>query len=146
MMVLRVHQAFSCQARHRVGHSGSLGSLTMQPFAASPLAELDRLIATAQRASPLDRVTVVVPTSWARVHLRRALGTERPLCNVVFRPIDDLVAELARPQLDNGRRVATVPIVRESLRQVLLDPAGSRRTTLAHSPRAVAELATVLRS
>jgi ATP-dependent helicase/nuclease subunit B len=117
----------------------------MKPFAASPLGELVRLIAAAQQPSPLNRVTVVVPTSWARVHLRRALGTERGLCNVVFRPIDDLVSELARPQLETGR-AATVPIVRESLRQVLLDSAGGRRTALANSPRAVAELATVLRS
>src|ERR1700689_483166 len=92
--------------------------------------ELERLIERAQSSGPLDRVTVLVPTRPAGVHLRRALGTARGLCNVVF--------ELARPELAQGTRPAVVPIVREALRQVLL-AGDATRTPLAHSPRAVSE-------
>jgi ATP-dependent helicase/nuclease subunit B len=106
------------------------------------LAELEHLIGRA--ASPFDRTTVLVATQAAGVHLRRGLGTARGLCNVVFRTLDDLVTELARPALSAGIRPAGAPVVREALRQVLLaDRSG--RARLAHSPRAVAELAGVLR-
>ena len=105
--------------------------------------ELERLIEYAQSSGPFDRVTVLVPTRAAGVHLRRALGTARGLCNVVFRTLDDLISELARPELPPGTRSAGAPIVREALRQVLL-AGDATRMQLAHSPRAVSELATVL--
>jgi ATP-dependent helicase/nuclease subunit B len=107
------------------------------------LDELDRLLAEAQSTSPLDRVTVVVPTRAAGVHLRRGLGTVRGLSNVVFRTLTDLVGELGRPELAPGLRAAGPPVIREAVRQVLLaEPSG--HPGLAHSPRAIAELAGVL--
>jgi ATP-dependent helicase/nuclease subunit B len=106
------------------------------------LRELDALIRRAQE-SPLDRVTVLVATRAAGVHLRRGLGTVRGLCNVVFRTLEDLVTELARTVLAPGRRVANVRVQREALRQVLLAERADR-SALAHSPRAIAELTGVL--
>lgn len=116
----------------------------MDHATASQFGELERLIDAGQAASPLDRVTVVVPGRAAGVHLRRGLGTTRGLCNVVFRTLDDLVSELARPEQRSGVREASASVVREALRQVLLAER-SGRSALAHSPRAVAELAGVLR-
>jgi RecB family exonuclease len=108
------------------------------------LGQLDALIKRAQSASPLDRVTVLVATRAGGVHLRRGLGTARGLCNVVFRTLDDLVSELGRSALTPGLRAANASVLREALRQVLLAET-SGRGAMAHSPRAVAELAGVLR-
>jgi len=115
----------------------------MDRATASQYGDLERLIDGGQAASPLDRVTVAVPGRATGVHLRRALGTTRGLCNVVFRTMHDLVSELARPALPGGVREASASVVREALRQVLLAER-SGRSALAHSPRAVAELAGVL--
>jgi hypothetical protein len=61
-----------------------------------PLETLCDAITGAQSDDPFAQVTVVVPSSFARVQLRRAVGGRQGICNVAFRTWAELVNDLAK--------------------------------------------------
>ncbi|HXR54134.1 MAG TPA: hypothetical protein VN793_03710, partial [Acidimicrobiales bacterium] len=73
-------------------------------------------IARWQADDPFSPVTVVVPSPFARVQLRRAVGAWRGICNVEFRTWGELTTELGRSGTGPSGRVATPRVVNEALR------------------------------
>jgi RecB family exonuclease len=110
-----------------------------------PLETLCDAITGAQSDDPFAQVTVVVPSSFARVQLRRAVGGRQGICNVAFRTWAELVNDLARAEVgaEAVLRVPSPRMVNESLRQVLL-ATRSPFASFARSPIARAELTTLL--
>ncbi|MGH9007462.1 MAG: PD-(D/E)XK nuclease family protein [Acidimicrobiales bacterium] len=100
-------------------------------------------IALAQADDPFAPVIVVVPSPYARVHLRREVGARIGLCNVGFRTWGELTTDLARAATPDQIRVASTRAVDEALRQVLMAEHSSFEL-LARSPTARSELARLL--
>ena len=100
-------------------------------------------IARWQADDPFSPVTVVVPSPFARVQLRRAIGATRGICNVGFRTWGELTTELGRSGTGPSGRVATPRVVNEALRQVLMSTS-SPFDSFVRSPLALAELVGVL--
>ena len=106
-----------------------------------PLGQLSAAIAGGSAGDPFAPVTVVVPSPFARVQLRRAAGARRGLCNVLFRTWGEVVSDLARPLA--GGRPPTARTVNEALRQTLLETPSPFRS-FAESPIARSELVGLL--
>jgi ATP-dependent helicase/nuclease subunit B len=107
---------------------------------------MDRLresVALSQAEDPFALVTVVVPSPFVRVQLRRALAARRGICNVRLRIWSELTAELGRSGAEPSGRVPTPRMVNEALRQVLISTS-SPFDSFARSPLARTELASVL--
>jgi len=104
-----------------------------------PLDRLTAVLEGAQSDDPFARVTVVVPSPFARVQLRRAIGARRATCNVDFRTWGELTADLARGDSGPTERVPTPRQVNEALRQVLL-ATPSAFSAFARSPEARTEM------
>ncbi len=85
-----------------------------------PVVALADAIAQAQAKDPFAPVTVVVPSPYARVQLRRAVGATRGICNVAFRTWGELVGDLARSAAGTEVRLPARPVLDEALRKVLL--------------------------
>ena len=114
------------------------------PSPAEPqLHRLGELIARWQADDPFAPVTVVVPSPFARVQLRRAIGERQGICNVGFRTWSELTTELARSSTGPVGRVPTPRMVNEALRQVLMS-APSPFGSFARSPLARSELVGLL--
>ena len=96
-------------------------------------------IAAAQLDDPFAPVTVVVPSPYVRVQLRREVGLRRGLCNVSFRTWGEVTSDLARSGSDLTLRIPSPRTVNESLRQVLRMAPGPFES-FARSPVARAEL------
>jgi ATP-dependent helicase/nuclease subunit B len=127
------------------GHTGSIASphVANQAESVAPIDRLCAAIAQAQVDDPFAPVTVVVPSPYVRVQLRREVGARTGLCNVGFRTWGELTTDLARDATPDQIRVASRRAVDEALRQVLL--AGpSAFELLARSPTARSELAQLL--
>ncbi len=102
------------------------------------LQELGEAIELGQRDDPFAPVTVIVPSPYARVQLRREVGLRRGVCNVSFRTWTEALADLAR-LAGPAVRLPTPRMVNEALRQVLV----ARPTpfsSFARSPVARTEL------
>jgi hypothetical protein len=111
--------------------------------AADPVDRLCESVALGQADDPLAPITVVVPSPFARVQLRRAVGGRQGICNVGFRTWPELTNELGRAAAGPSGRVPTPRMVNEALRQVL-SSTSSPLDSFARSPLARAELASVL--
>jgi len=84
--------------------------------------KFDRLIdaiGSVQRADPFAPVTVIVPSPYSRVQLRREVGRRRSFCNVAFRTWGEITADLARLEAGTALRVPSRATLHEALRQVL---------------------------
>jgi ATP-dependent helicase/nuclease subunit B len=105
--------------------------------------KFDRLVEAidvAKQADLFAPVTVIVPSPYARVQLRRELGLRRSFCNVLFRTWGEVVADLARLEAGTALRTPSRAILHEALRQVLQD--GPRElAAVAATPAGPAPLA-----
>ncbi len=104
-----------------------------------PIDRLGDAIAEAQSSDPFAPVTVIVPSPYARVQLRRAIGEERGLCNVAFRTWGELIGDLGRAAGGPGLKVPNRRLVDETIRSVLRSDR-SPFESLARSPMARAQL------
>jgi len=116
-----------------------LGAVPDSPNVRTSLNFLCEAIAAGQLDDPFAPVTVVVPSPYVRVQLRREVGLRRGLCNVSFRTWGEVTSDLARSGSDLTMRIPSPRTVNESLRQVLRVRPGPFES-FARSPVARAEL------
>jgi len=93
-------------------------------YGAPAVEALAARVAIAKRGSPLDPVTVVVPSNYAGVAARRALARRDGVIGVTFVTIYRLAELLAGPTLaESGRLPVSSPVVASAVRAALaLEP------------------------
>jgi hypothetical protein len=102
-------------------------------------------IADAQRDDPLAAVTVVVPSNYAGLSLRRALGRRGGFLNVHFAVLSHLAELFGAPALaPSGRRPLAGPLRAEAVHAALLTDPGPFATVADH-PSTAARLASTFR-
>jgi ATP-dependent helicase/nuclease subunit B len=108
-------------------------------------AALERTVATVKGADALAPVTVVPPSPFAGLALRRALARRAPagLVNVRFLPLAR-VAELVGAPVLTGSRPLTAALRAEAVRAVLTDDPGAF-AAVAHHPATVRSLESTFR-
>ena len=105
---------------------------------------LERLLSEYQAEDRFAPVTVVVPTTYAGLYLRRDIG-KRGLVNVRFMPLARLAELIGAPSLAaSGRRPLKPPIEFAAVRRVANDAAGQLEPFRAH-PSFHASLRTTFR-
>ena len=100
-------------------------SLRLVPYGPPAVEALREAIAAAKGGDPLQPVTVAVPSNYAGLSLRRALGsTGRGLVNVRFIVLPRIAELLGSPALaEEGKRPLTSPVRAEAVRAaVAADP------------------------
>ncbi|MGH9045043.1 MAG: PD-(D/E)XK nuclease family protein [Acidimicrobiales bacterium] len=105
------------------------------------LRRLCEVISEAQSRDPFAKVTVIVPSAFARVRLRRDVGQRQGICNVHFKSWIELTTELARSSSGAPLRVPSAIITREALRQTLRSSSLPALTQVARSAAAVNDMA-----
>jgi RecB family exonuclease len=115
------------------GAEGTLGvaerSVQLVPFGDPAHEALEDLLAGAQAGDPLAAVTVVVPTVYAALSLRRRLATRlhdgRGFANVRFELMARVAGLLGAPRLEvAGRRPLTAATAAEIVRRILQEVPG----------------------
>ena len=113
------------------------------PDTEPPLDRLGAAISGFQADDPFAPVTVVVPSAFARVQLRRAVASRTGICNVQFRTWGELTNDLGRSDDGPTARIPAPRVVNEALRQVLMAHP-SPFSSFARMPQARAELVGLL--
>ncbi|RMH81617.1 MAG: PD-(D/E)XK nuclease family protein, partial [Actinomyces sp.] len=114
----------------RPGSGVQLEAVRPGPPALERLAEL---VDAAQSTDPLAPVTVVVPTNYAGLAVRRTLAAHRARAAVSFVTVNRLAEELAGPRLaEGGRRPVSTPLIAAAVRRVLDTEAGMFAPVAAH--------------
>ena len=80
------------------------GGVYLERYGQSSFLRLREIVSTLKRDDPLAPVTVVVPTRYAAVAVRRALASERGIANVQFRTMSDLAGVLGKREAAEGGR------------------------------------------
>ncbi|MBI4570521.1 MAG: hypothetical protein HY723_01115, partial [Chloroflexi bacterium] len=107
--------------------------LRLVPYGPAATAALRDAIAAAKGADPLAPVTVAVPSNYAGLSLRRALGRDG-LVNARFLVLPRVAELLGAPALAaQGRRPLTGPVRAESIRAALAEGAEVFRDVAAHA-------------
>lgn len=111
---------------------------------APALAALAAAIDRAKAADPFGPVTVVVPSPWAGLCLRRRLGSTKGLLNVRFVVMAELLARLGEQSLiEAGRRPLSRAVRAEAVRALLLEQPGGLGSSASH-PATVAAVDRVI--
>lgn len=104
-----------------------------------------RLVEAAQRDDPLAPVTIAVPSPYAGLSLRRALGARGGFVNVHFVALARVAELLGAPALAaTGRRPLAGPLRSEAVHAALLDDPGPFAAVAEH-PSTAARLAATFR-
>ncbi|MGH2632817.1 MAG: hypothetical protein ACRDG3_05345, partial [Tepidiformaceae bacterium] len=102
------------------------------PFGEPPYLALGNLIARAKVRDPLAPVTVVVPSNYAGLALRRRMGAEGGLVNVRFLVVNRLAELLGAPRLSVTRRPMSPWARSEAVRAALVGHQGMLTAVAAH--------------
>lgn len=104
-----------------------------------PIDAVAAAIASVRARDPLVPVTVLVPSNYAGLSLRRTLGRRGGLANVGFMVPSRAAELLAAPRLPAGSRPLTPPLRREAIRAALASSLGPFAAVAGH-PATVAAL------
>ncbi len=107
--------------------------IDLAPYGQPALDALERRVATLKASDPLALVTVIVPSNYAGLSIRRSLAARRPLVNVRFQVLARLAELLGAPALvAAGQRPLTPWIAVMAVRSALAQDPGVFSRVASH--------------